>query len=160
MLGFLGWQQGQEYLYGQASVPDSLNLPKVFLIGEFEEQYEMLYREFNDVLLSVCNEDMHYAFDKWVGMISEMEAYSRQIDYDLKGIKLWLKVFWNANGTIRYISYFLKPTSRLIEMVDLNAFMSSFINHYQMSIDSDVPFRHDGSAQFPTFILEPESLKN
>ena len=147
---------------GQTNIPanaDSLNLPKVFLIGEYEEQYGMLYEEYHNILLSVCNDDMNLAFNKWMDMLSEMEAYAESIDFDLKGLKVWLKVFWLDDGRIKHISYHLKPHSKNIGTEDLSAFFSSFMNHYQMPINTTVKYTHSGSAQFPTMIIPPESKK-
>lgn len=130
-----------------------LSLPKVFQIGEYEEQYELLYEIYHNILLTVCHDDMDLAFGKWMDMISEMEAYAERIDFDLKGIKIWLKVFWNEDGTIRYISYFRKPNSRNVDPAELSAFLSSFMNVYQMPINTTVKYTHNGSAQFPSTML-------
>jgi hypothetical protein len=137
-----------------------LTLPKVFQIGEYEEQYGLLYEIYHDILLTVCNDDMNLAFDKWMNMISEMEAYANKIDFDLNGVKIWLKVFWNEDGTIRYLSYYRKPNSRNIDPAELSAFLSSFMNVYQMRVKSTVKYTHNGSAQFPTALIPAESRKN
>lgn len=134
-----------------------LDLPKVFQIGEYEEQYGLLYEIYHDILLTVCDDDMNLAFNKWMDMIAEMEAYAHQIDFDLNGVKIWLKVFWNEDGRIRYISYYRKPNSRNIDPAELSAFLSSFINAYRMPVESKVKFTHNGSAQFPTAIIPMES---
>ena len=139
--------------------PDTLSLPKVFLIGEYEEQYGLLYETYHDILLTVCHDDMNLAFDKWMDMLTEMEAYSDQIDFELRGIKVWLKVFWNATGTIQHISYYLKPNSRNIDIAELSAFLSSFMNHYQLPIKTEVNFTHNGSAAFPTAMIPALSKK-
>lgn len=137
-----------------------LTLPKVFQIGEYEEQYGLLYEIYHDILLTVCNDDMNLAFDKWMNMISEMEVYANKIDFDLNGVKIWLKVFWNEDGTIRYLSYYRKPNSRNIDPAELSAFLSSFMNVYQMRQKSTVKYTHNGSAQFPTALFPAESRKN
>jgi hypothetical protein len=142
------------------SAQDSLILPKVFLIGDYEDQYGLLYEEYHNILLSVCNDDMNLAFAKWMDMLSEMEAYAETINYDLKGLKVWLKVFWQNNGTIKHISYHLKPHSRYADVAELSAFFTSFMNHYQMPISTKVKYTHSGSAQFPTMIIPPVSSKN
>ncbi len=136
----------------EASV-DTLSLPKVFLIGEYEEQYSLLYETYHDILLSVCHDDMNLAFSKWMDMLSEMETYAQHINFDLRGVKVWLKVFWSTTGKIDHISYYLKPNSRNIETADLSAFLSSFMNHYQLPINSVVRFTHNGSAAFPTAMI-------
>lgn len=133
-----------------------LDIPKVFLIGEYEEQYGLLYETYNQILLSVCHDDMDVAFNKWMDMLSEMESYAGNIDFDLNGVKIWLKVFWNAAGTIDHISFYRKPNSRNIDVDELKAFLSSFMNHYQMPIQTNVKFTHNGSAQFPTAYIPPQ----
>lgn len=146
-------------LIAQVDVSETDSLPKVFKIGEYEEQYGSLYEEYHDILLSVCNEDMSVAFDRWMHMLMEMEEYSKAIEFDLNGVKVWLKLFWNSNGSVDHISYYLKPDSRNIDVDELAAFFSSFMNHYQMPIDTKVKFTHNGSAQFPTSIPRPVSKK-
>jgi len=137
-----------------------LTLPKVFQIGEYEEQYGLLYEVYHDILLTVCNDDMNLAFSKWMDMIAEMESYAHQIDFDLNGVKIWLKVFWNEDGSIRYLSYYRKPKSRNIDTSELSAVLSSFMNVYKMPVNSKVKFTHNGSAQFPTALIPMESKKN
>jgi len=139
--------------------PDTLSLPKVFLIGEYEEQYGLLYETYHAILLSVCHDDMNLAFDKWMDMITEMEAYANQINFELRGVKVWLKVFWSSAGSIEHISYYLKPNSRNIDTAELSAFLSSFMNHYQLPIRSGVRFTHNGSAAFPTAMIPTLSKK-
>ena len=135
------------------SGPKVLTLPKVFQIGEYEDQYGLLYETYHDILLTVCHDDMSLAFGKWMDMIGEMEAYAHSIDFDLNGVKIWLKVFWNADGTIQYISFYRKPNSRNIDPVELSAFLSSFMNRYQMPIKTNLKYTHNGSAQFPTDLI-------
>jgi hypothetical protein len=134
-----------------------LDLPKVFLIGAYEEQYGLLYETYHDILLAVCHDNMDLAFGKWMHMIEEMELYSNKIDFDLKGVKVWLKLFWNPDGTIQYLSYYLKPNSINIDTAELSAFFTSFVNRYQMPIQTRLKFTHNGSAQFPTSLL-PSAL--
>ena len=136
-----------------------LDLPPVFLIGEYEEQYELLYEEYNEILLSVCHDDMYIAFNKWISMLNDLEVYAQSIDYDLHGVKLWLKVFWNKDGSIDHISYYPKPKSKKISFVEITALLKGFCKIYEPSITSEVKFTHHGSAQFPTSTM-PSSRKN
>ena len=133
--------------------PKVLTLPRVFQIGEYEDQYGLLYETYHDILLTVCHDDMNLAFGKWMDMIAEMEAYAESIDFDLNGVKIWLKVFWNADGTIQYVSFYRKPNSINIDTAELSAFLSSFINRYQMPINTNLKYTHNGSAQFPTDLI-------
>ncbi len=139
---------------------DSLTLPGVFLMGEYEEQYGLLYETYNEILLSVCNDDMDLAFNKWMYMLSEMEAYAESIDFDLLGVKIWLMVFWNENGQIDYLGYHLKPNSKQVDRPDMRAFLKSFSNRFEMPLRARVKYTHNGSAQFPTAIIPPVGRKN
>ncbi len=152
-------QRQNEVLIDESPIKE-LTLPKVFQIGEYEEQYGLLYEIYHDILLTVCHDDMNLAFDKWMYMIGEMETYAQKIEFDLNGVKLWLKVFWDEDGSIRYLSYFLKPNSRNIDTAELSAFLSSFMNIFRMPIQSTVKYTHNGSTQFPTTLIPAETRKN
>ena len=145
-------------LQGQES--NELDLPPVFLIGEYEEQYALLYEEYNEILLSVCHNDMYVAFNKWISMLNDLETYAQSIDYDLQGVKLWLKVFWNEDGTIDYISYYPKPKSKNVNFTEITALLKGFCKVYEPSINSNVKFTHHGSAQFPTSTMPGSAQKN
>ena len=130
---------------------DSLSLPKVFILGEHEAQYEALFDDYSALLLEVCNDDMDEAFNKWLSMLEEMEAYANAIEYDIRGIRVWLNVFWEKDGTIKHIAYHLKVNSRNVERDELSAFFSSFMNHYKFPKVASTGYSHYGSASFPTF---------
>ncbi len=138
---------------------DSTALPKVFILGEHEKAYQKLYDQHSKVLLEVCNDDMDIAFDKWLSMLEEMEAYASSINYDIKGIKVWLNVFWDKNGKIKHIAYHLKVNSRNVKREELTAFFSSFMNHYTFPVVTDQNFSHYGSASFPTFARRLKTTK-
>ncbi len=131
-------------------------LPKVFLIGEFSQEFEEMSVSYRSNLLSVTDFDMEAAYDKWVSMLQEMEAYAEQINFDIKGVKLWVKVFWEPDGSIKHIAYYLKPKSRNIDTEELTAFFSSFINNYRFPLVTSKRYTHYGSAAFPT---QPKRLK-
>jgi hypothetical protein len=124
--------------------------PKVFILGEHEKAYEQLNLEYSVMLLTACKGNMETAYQKWLSMLNEMEAYATSINYDIKGVKVWLNVFWNVDGTIKHIAYHLKQNSRNIDTAEFTAFLSSFINHYKFPLVSDQKYSHYGSASFPT----------
>ncbi|MEO1517619.1 MAG: hypothetical protein AAFV95_21525 [Bacteroidota bacterium] len=125
-------------------------LPKVFMIGEHEQQYEALAMEHGTMLLTACEDDMDVAYGKWWSMIQEIEAYSVLIGYDLKGIKAWVNFFWEKDGRIRHITYYLKPNSKLVDQDELKAFFSSFMNHYTFPLVAEERYSHYSTASFPT----------
>ncbi len=142
-------------------VQDTSSLPTVFQMGEFIPQSEQLGVRYNTLLLEACGNDMNRAYMLWMHMMRSMEEYSDAVSYDLKGIKCWIKVFWDKNGTVDYISFFLKPNSRNIDPKDLQDFFSSFVGQYQLPYQCEADFSHYGSVSFPTFpVLFEEEDKN
>lgn len=134
-------------------------LPTVFLIGEFENQYAEAIQSYETLLLTACENDMDEAYSKWVSMLEEMEAYSEEINFDLKGLKVWFNIFWEPNGNISHLAYYLKPVSKNIDLEELNAFFKSFINNYRFPLVFDKKYSHYGTASFPVFarIIQPAS---
>jgi len=126
-------------------------LPPVFLIGEFETQYTEAIQVYETLLLSACDNDMDEAYSKWVSMLEEMEAYSEEIDFDLKGLKVWFNIFWEPNGQISHLAYYLKPVSKNLDLEELNAFFKSFIKNYRFPLVYNKKYSHYGTASFPVF---------
>ena len=125
-------------------------MPKVFLLGNYEKEYEKLSSEYSTSLLEVNDDDFQVAFAKWNALLKEMEAHAEMIDYDIKGIKLWLHVFWDKNGKIKHIAYFLKPNSRNVKREELSAFFKDFMNNYHVPAEYSDKFSHYSGAAFPT----------
>lgn len=135
---------------GMMMKPDTI-LPKSFLLGDHEKQFEKLTMQYETLLLTATDNNMNLAFEKWVEMITEMEEYSESIGYDLKGVKMWMNIFWEPDGSIAHIAFFLKPNSRNVDVQELKAFFSSFARHYTFPLVYKTKYSHYGSASFPTF---------
>ncbi len=126
-------------------------LPKVFELGKYEEAYELAKQDYAQNLLSACNNDMKVAFDNWLGMMKELENYAGRINFDLKGVKMRLHVFWNADGAIDHIGFVVRPDSRNARTEELSALFSSFMRQYKFPITSTQKYAHYTLASFPTF---------
>jgi hypothetical protein len=135
----------------QSNSQEVQSIPNVFMIGQYSEFYAEISARHPGILLSVFNNDMEFAFEKWAGMLVEMENYAKEINYDINGLKLWLHIYFNGDGSIKYISYFPKPNSRNVPNAELSAFFKSFSKVYQLQVKSEVGFQHSASASFPTF---------
>ncbi len=140
--------------------PDTTSLPKAFILGQYEKAYEKLCESHTKLLIEVCNDDMDVAYNKWLSLLEEMEDYADEINYDIKGIRVWLNVYWDKSGNIDHIAYHLKTNSRNIDQTELSAFFSSFMNHYKFPIVSERNFFHSGSASFPTFARRIKTAKD
>jgi len=137
------------------SVGNAQQLPKVFLLGEYEQGFDELTKKHGDMLLTVCNDNMTEAFTKWQDMLISMEAHAQEMSFDLKGSKMWFNVFWSPEGRIKHIAYYLKPNSRNLDQEKLKLFLISFMNQYNLPISYNKNFSHYGSASFP--MVSPRS---
>lgn len=133
------------------SQPTTDALPKVFLIGQFQEEYEQLNVECDRTLLSNCDESMEVAYYKWMGLLTEIEKYSEQVGFDIKGVKLYINVYWNSDGSIKHLVYYLKTNSKNMNLDELTDFFDSFTAQYKPIIVDQVCFSHNGSANFPIY---------
>lgn len=127
-------------------------MPKVFVLGYNESAYDHLSVEYQASLIEVNDEDSDQAQKMWTTMIVEMEAYADMLEFDIKGVKMWMHVFWNEKGEIKHIGFYLKPTSRNIDANELTSFLMDFMNNYYVPRDFESKFSHySGSGvAFPT----------
>ena len=137
--------------------PIGETLPKVMLIGENEAAFEQMQMEYQQTLLDACHNNFDSAYTAWVDALGSMERYSEQIGYDLKGVKLWLYIFFDKDGSIKHIAYYLRPNSRNVNTAELTAFFSSYMNRYRIGVDNDKKFSHYGTVSFP---MLPQQLSD
>ena len=129
---------------------NSDTLPKVFMLGEFDgTPFETLKTQYEYTLVSVCQSDMETAYYCWLHMLTHLESYSKRTGFDLNGVKLWLYAFWNKDGTVSHLAYYLKPNSRNVTPEELKPFLTGFANSYTFPVKSEKDFSNYGSAAFP-----------
>lgn len=138
-----------------SQVSSSEELPRVFLIGEYEDQYEQVLVNYQETMLSVCGNDMEKAFDLWMSFSQELEAFAKRINYDLSGVKAWMHVLFDPNGKVDYLAYHLKPDSRNVDTVELTAVINSFVEFYQLPLTARTNYAIYTGVQFPTYYLLP-----
>ncbi len=126
-------------------------LPPVFLIGEFENQYNELIVDYETLLFTVCDFDMDAAFSKWQSMLRGIDTFAERNDVDLDGVKIWLNVFMEPGGEISHLAYYLKPMSKNIDDAILKALFKEFIKDYRFPLLAKSTYSHYGTASFPVF---------
>ena len=127
------------------------SIPGVFLIGEYEEEYMSLSKQHPAIFASVYGNDINLAFRGWSDMLMDMEDYAAEINFDIKGVKLWFSLYFNQDGTIKHLAFYPKPNSRNVPVEDLAGFFESFIAQYRLPVKAEKSFHHSASAGFPTF---------
>ena len=124
-------------------------LPSVFMMGENPQEFENLIMTRKSLLVDVYENNMLLASERLKELLTAIDDYSEEIDFDIKGLKLWLHVFWNEDGTIEHLTYYPKPNSAKIEYNELTAFFKSFVNNHDSSMIADFKFAHQFSGFFP-----------
>jgi hypothetical protein len=124
--------------------------PAVFQIGELPNAFETLSEDYELALLKACDDDVKKAYAQWSTMLKAMESHAKVKGYELKGIKMWLKVFWNKDGTIEHIAFHLKPASKNVDTDTLTRFLQDFMQTYKGSFKAAESFSQYSSASFPT----------
>ncbi len=140
----------QKLLAQQKSNADT-QIASVFYIGENEKGYEKLVQSYDELLFTVCDNNMDQAFEYWSVLLKDIEEYASKSNLDLKGVKLWLNVFWAKNGKIDYIVFYPKPNSKNLDYDTVQNILKRFVDVYQSPIKYSTKFSHYGSAAFPVF---------
>jgi hypothetical protein len=138
-------------LRGQQVTSTTTKASKVFFIGEDEKNYEKMVQNYSTLLFTVCDNDMEVSFEKWTNLLKDLEEYSNSAGIDIKGVKLWLNVFWDKDGKIDHIVFYPKPNSKNLNYDNVKAMLANFISVYQSPLKYSEKFSHYGSASFPVF---------
>ena len=138
-------------LFASSLLAQSEEMPAVFKLGNNEKGYEALNQAYSQTLLEVSNFDTQKAFDSWMDMMQEMQEYSKKIRFDIKGVKVWLHVYWNEDGSLSHVGYLLRPDSRNIDELEMAAFFKTFMGRYKLPVSSSKKFSHYTGANFPIY---------
>ncbi len=109
-----------------------------------------------DLLMTVCKNDMDKAYSKWLTFLVGLENYAIENEIDINGVKIWINVFWNTDGSIKHIAFYPKPNSKNMEYEYLSALLKEYSKTYDVEIEHNKMFAHYGSASFPSFIRTTE----
>lgn len=134
----------------QASELVDTSKSPVFQLGEDEAQLSILNAKYPALLIETYDGDMDKAYAQWQKVMLEMEKYAKSIDFNIQGVKMWINIYWSPEGKIDYIGYFLKPDSKNINTVEMNAFLKSFIRRDKVHATYSTGYFHNGSVSFPT----------
>lgn len=136
---------------------DGAKRPKVFQIWEEQEIFNQLSLEYGTSLLEAHNDDLYNAYGKWFNVMHDIEDYATKIDYNIYGVKSWIKIFWATDGTMQHIGFFIRPESRNIDVESFTAFLTSFVNQAKYEHKYKKKYSHYGAASFPTFPRRTQS---
>lgn len=138
------------------SIKTDVSIPRVFIIGEYEDQYMMLSKKHPAIFSSVYNNDIDKAFRGYSYLLMDIEDYAEELNFNIKGVKLWLNIYFNADGTIEHLAFYPKPNSRNVPIDQLSAFFKNFVTQYRHPVRAQKAYYHSASAGFPTFFSRAE----
>ena len=132
-----------------SNFPIDQRQPRVFIMEENELLIDKLSDKYDTFLIEACDNNLDKAHDKWTKTLIAMEDYAKMWKYDIKGVKIWVKIFCNKKGYIDYVAYSLNPNSKGVDTEIFTKFLNRFIRVYRLDIRSSNHFSHYGRAAFP-----------
>lgn len=128
-------------------------LPKVFNITNQSELLEQLSASYPQSLFNASETNIEKMLQNWNHVLNGMEAYAESIDFDLKGVRVWLKICWAKDGQIDHIVYYLLDESINIDLLEFEAFLRSFMLNYRLPIKHKTGFAYDARLVFPLYLM-------
>lgn len=130
-------------------------LPKIINATQNSAALEELSNQYQSSLFSASDTNFVTTINNWRGFLQLMEEYSETIDFDIRGVKVWMKIFWAKDGTIDYLVYALSDRSINIDVIEWEAFLRSFVRNTKLPIKFHRGFTYDGRVMFPLSYKHP-----
>ncbi|MGH1337133.1 MAG: hypothetical protein ACRBFS_13500 [Aureispira sp.] len=130
-------------------------LPKVINVAQNSAVLEELSNQYQSSLFSASDTNFVTTINNWRGFIQSIEQYAEDIDFDIKGVKVWVKVFWAKDGNVDYIAYVLSDRSINIDIIEWEAFLRSFMRNNKLALKYKRGFTYDGRMMFPLSYRRP-----
>lgn len=155
-LFFTGVAVSAQSIASQDVVQNGAGLPRVFLLGDFDgTPFEQLKSTHETTLYAACHNDAESAYYCWVHLLKHLESFSQQRNYDITGVKMWLYVFWNKDGTVSHMAYYLKPNSKFVNTDDITNLLTAFCESYKLPLIAEKNYSNYNSATFPVNMEKP-----
>ncbi len=131
------------------------SLPPVINVAKNSTALDELSNNYQSSLFSASKADFMETGHNWRKLLLSMEQYADKIDFDIKGVKVWIKVFWDKEGNVEHIAYALSDRSINIDLVEWEAFLRSFIRNNKLPLQHSRSFTYDGRVMFPLSYAPP-----
>lgn len=141
------------FCFGQQLLAQNDNLPKVVNVAKNSKILEDLSSTYKSSLFSASDADFIKTTKNWQKVLVGIEKYAEEIEFDLKGVKIWIKVFFAKDGNIEHITYILAEDSINIDTIELEAFLRSFMKNYKLPELHNQKFSYDARILFPLYLM-------
>lgn len=132
---------------------------KAFFIGEQQDYYHQLTSEYGTSLLEVCENSMVKSYSVWSETMIEIEEYCLANDFDIKGVKLWINLFWESDGSLQNVVFHEKPNSILLDYDKLRTLLVDYLEVATLGPVSETKYSHYGSVSFPVFYANQKAAE-
>lgn len=133
-----------------------LSAQKLSTVIDVSQDSKILRRlstKYKSSLFNASDTSFVKTIQNWQQVLVALEKHSEETKFDLKGIKLEIKVFWSKHGKIDYITYYILQESINIDYVSFQAFLRSFIRIYELPVHYKKRFSYAGKAIFPLYLM-------
>ena len=127
------------------------DVTRCFQIGENQDQFLLLAQNHPSTLLDVYDNSMTNSYKAFTDVMKSLEKYADNKGLDLKGLKLWVNVYWDKSGEITHITYYPKPNSKNLDYKQVTKLFDEFIADAPLSKTYHENYIHNGSIAFPVF---------
>ena len=132
-----------------ATTLSAQSIPKIIDGAQNGPLLEELNSTYKASLFSASEADFAKTIHNWRLFLLSMQEYAESIDVDLKGVKVWLKIYWAKDGSIDHIAYMLSDRSININPQDWEAFLRSFMRNHKIPLMHKQRFSYENPVSFP-----------
>lgn len=125
----------------------------VFSLYDKSAEAQSIVEEEHETLLRLYDSDLEAALNDWYSMLLAIERFAKHEDVDLSGVKLWMNVFFNSDGSIKAIGYHPKRGCKNMDWPLFEALLKEFSKQYKFSKQSNKSYSHYAAALWPVELL-------
>lgn len=140
------------FVYGinYSQINFEAEFPKVFEINQYKEHYDTFLAQSKVLLLGVCDNNLTTTYQLWNEMLANLEKFSIDRGLDLAGVRMFIRVIWNPDGSIKHFAFESRGNSKVIDKAMFAKITEDFCSYYQLPKSHTSSFFHYGSVNFPT----------
>jgi hypothetical protein len=139
LVGFTGFSQSES----------KKEFPLVFEINKYQDSYDAFLTLSDQMLLSVCDNYVALTYQLWNEMLGELENFALTKKMDLSGAKMFIRVIWNKDGSVKHFAFESRANSKPFDKENFTTIATEFCTNYKLPKSHNSSFFHYGSVNFP-----------
>ncbi len=123
------------------------DLPRIFQLSDSEIWLTELEADFSMSLLKACQNDPQVAFQHWRPFTQRIQQLTREHGLHQPGLQLWVKAFWNKDGSLAHIGYATRNELHPRLPDQWQSLFEQLIRDHHLTGSWDAGFYHLGSIK-------------